>query len=243
MTKHPRLRLLLLLLTLLFVLGVRALGSPQATTSAEIRAAADSTRALRVIVSVDQRRVWVVSERGDTLRTAPVAVGTGRRLTAAGRTWRFATPRGFRSVISTEVDPLWMRPDWAYVELARQKRLRLDSVSVLRPRPLGGGRSLVVRDGVIGVLRDSAVFEPWPSEKDVIIAGVLYLPPPGSSYRAVPRVLGRYRLNLGGSIGIHGTLDTASIGRAATHGCLRLHDADLEWLFLNVPVGTPVFIY
>ena len=243
MKKHHRVRLLLLLLSLLLVLGVRALAVQQAMTSAEIRAAADSTRALRVIVSVDQRRVWVVSERGDTLRTAPVAVGTGRRLTAAGKVWRFATPRGVRTVLSTEVDPLWIRPDWAYVELARQKRLRLESISAATPKSLGGGRSLVVRGGVIGVLRDSGVFEPWPAGKDVIIAGVLYLPPPGSSYRAVPGVLGRYRLNLGGSIGFHGTLDKESIGRAATHGCMRLHDDDLEWLFLNVPVGTPVFIY
>jgi len=28
-----------------------------------------------------------------------------------------------------------------------------------------------------------------------------------------------------------------------THGCLRLNDGDVEWLYLNVPVGTPVFIY
>lgn len=31
-------------------------------------------------------------------------------------------------------------------------------------------------------------------------------------------------------------------GRAATHGCMRLHDEDIEWMYLNVPVGTLVFI-
>ena len=47
-----------------------------------------------------------------------------------------ATPRGIRTVLSKETDPVWVRPDWAYVEVARDNGLRIDSVSVRRPRPL-----------------------------------------------------------------------------------------------------------
>jgi hypothetical protein len=43
-------------------------------------------------------------------------------------------------------------------------------------------------------------------------------------------------------IGIHGTPDAASIGYSASHGCIRMHIADAEWLFERVEVGTPVFI-
>ena len=28
-----------------------------------------------------------------------------------------------------------------------------------------------------------------------------------------------------------------------THGCVRLADDDIEWLYENVPVGTKVYIY
>ena len=42
---------------------------------------------------------------------------------------------------------------------------------------------------------------------------------------------------------LHGTPDQNSIGLAATHGCVRLRDEDIEWLYENVPVGTKVYIY
>jgi lipoprotein-anchoring transpeptidase ErfK/SrfK len=46
----------------------------------------------------------------------------------------------------------------------------------------------------------------------------------------------------GGPIALHGTDDPASIGRAATHGCVRLANADMRRLFALVPAGTPVSI-
>ncbi|MCW3017529.1 MAG: L,D-transpeptidase family protein [Solirubrobacterales bacterium] len=43
-------------------------------------------------------------------------------------------------------------------------------------------------------------------------------------------------------VGIHGTGDDASIGTAASHGCLRMHVSDVIDLYERVPVGTPVLI-
>jgi lipoprotein-anchoring transpeptidase ErfK/SrfK len=43
-------------------------------------------------------------------------------------------------------------------------------------------------------------------------------------------------------VGIHGTPDDASIGYSASHGCIRMHIPDAEWLFHHVKVGTPVVI-
>jgi lipoprotein-anchoring transpeptidase ErfK/SrfK len=43
-------------------------------------------------------------------------------------------------------------------------------------------------------------------------------------------------------VGIHGTPDDASIGYSASHGCIRMHISDAEWLFNHVTVGTTVFI-
>ena len=44
------------------------------------------------------------------------------------------------------------------------------------------------------------------------------------------------------SVGIHGTPDAASIGYSASHGCIRMHISEAEWLFERVTIGTPVFI-
>jgi hypothetical protein len=42
--------------------------------------------------------------------------------------------------------------------------------------------------------------------------------------------------------GIHGTSDDASIGSAASHGCVRMHVADVIDLYPRVPVGAPIYI-
>jgi lipoprotein-anchoring transpeptidase ErfK/SrfK len=43
-------------------------------------------------------------------------------------------------------------------------------------------------------------------------------------------------------VGIHGTPDDASIGYSASHGCIRMHISEAEWLFEHVEIGSPVFI-
>ena len=43
-------------------------------------------------------------------------------------------------------------------------------------------------------------------------------------------------------VGIHGTPDDSSIGYSASHGCIRMHIPDAEWVFTHVKLGTPVVI-
>jgi len=43
-------------------------------------------------------------------------------------------------------------------------------------------------------------------------------------------------------VGVHGTSDDASIGSAASHGCIRMHVPDVEELYDQVPVGAPIYI-
>lgn len=47
----------------------------------------------------------------------------------------------------------------------------------------------------------------------------------------------------GGQTGIHGTGDPKAIGRAVTHGCIRLYNHDIEELAKMIPLGTPVKIH
>lgn len=42
--------------------------------------------------------------------------------------------------------------------------------------------------------------------------------------------------------GIHGTWEPETVGKQASAGCIRMHNADVEELFAIVPVGTPVAI-
>jgi L,D-transpeptidase ErfK/SrfK len=52
--------------------------------------------------------------------------------------------------------------------------------------------------------------------------------------------LGRYWIRISPSVGIHGTNAPASIYKFQTHGCIRLIPEDIERLFKEVPIGTPV---
>lgn len=49
-------------------------------------------------------------------------------------------------------------------------------------------------------------------------------------------------LGFNGSEGIHGTEDVASLGSAASHGCIRMAVPDVIELYDRVAVGTPVYI-
>jgi hypothetical protein len=46
----------------------------------------------------------------------------------------------------------------------------------------------------------------------------------------------------GGIVGVHGTPWPELLGQAVSHGCIRLRNADIEFLRHRVPVGTPVKI-
>ena len=41
---------------------------------------------------------------------------------------------------------------------------------------------------------------------------------------------------------MHGTNESSSIGRDASHGCIRLNNGAIERLAGILPLGTPVFI-
>jgi hypothetical protein len=46
-----------------------------------------------------------------------------------------------------------------------------------------------------------------------------------------------------GQLGLHGTNEPWSIGTKVSHGCIRLHNADIEKLAKTLPLGVPVLVY
>lgn len=68
-----------------------------------------------VVIRLAENRLYVFDE-GRVLWSAPVGTGTGFQLRVARRSWHFATPRGIFRVQAKEKDPVWIRPDWSFIE-------------------------------------------------------------------------------------------------------------------------------
>jgi len=69
------------------------------------------------------------------------------------------------------------------------------------------------------------------------------LPPTDPNERFDDASLGDYALYIGDGYIIHGTLFKSLLGRRVTHGCIRLGDEDLEFLYRHAPIGTRVYLY
>ena len=201
-----------------------------------------AARGLKVVVSIEARRLWLMDGQ-ITLFGALVAVGRGTRLSDGRRTWDFSTPVGLHRVRGKEENPVWVPADWHYVEVARERGLTLVPLGRDRALRLADGSRLLVRGSSVVRLRADGEEEIVPASTEVIFGDTLFIPPLGVANRVVPGELGRFRLGLGDGYMLHGTPHTEAIGTAATHGCIRLLDADIEHLYRHVPVGTPVYVY
>jgi hypothetical protein len=209
------------------------------------RSAALKAQGYRLVVSLTDKMLWVI-DGADTLRAAEVAVGMGQKLEYGSRSWFFETPRGQRRVLRKEADPRWRPPVWAYAEVAKEYGLKMKAMPERGAVVLKDGARLMVRDSVVGIVdkgQPLSSFEPLPLDEHIVFDGVLYIPPSHSKNRMIEGELGKFRLDLGEGYLLHGTPHQDSIGQATTHGCVRLRDEDIEWLYNNVPVGSKVYIY
>ncbi|MDF1506052.1 L,D-transpeptidase, partial [Roseisolibacter sp. H3M3-2] len=201
---------------------------------------------LRLVVSLRERRLWLVA--GDTVRfEAPVAVGrnTPRALAHPDRPRpTFATPSGRFVVERRDSMPQWVPPDWHYAEQARKRGRRLVRLGGGGYTTSDGRTVRVVGGHVVAQSPDGTVERlSARSGREIVVDGAILVPPLGTSARRYPGVLGPRRLALGGELGIHGTSEPGSIGKAVTHGCIRLDNATISALYPLVPVGTPVYLY
>lgn len=145
---------------------------------------------LYVVVDTARNRLYL--RRGDqTLYTAVASTGSGAMLRdprEPSRVWTFDTPRGVFRITSKLVEPVWYKPDWAFIE---------EGLEV----------------------------------------------PEHAGDRFQSEVLGDYALGFGDRYFIHGTLYTRLLGTNVTHGCIRLGDEDLRYVFEAIPVGATVLIF
>ena len=71
----------------------------------------------RLVIHVEACRFELFDACGRRLRQGPCSTGSNATLEAPdGRSWTFRTPRGARRVHHKATQPVWYKPDWAFLE-------------------------------------------------------------------------------------------------------------------------------
>ena len=119
-----------------------------------------------VLVHLATNRVYIV-EGTSSLWSAPAGTGTGFRLAGSGKRWTFTTPRGLFRVRRKEKDPVWIAPDWYYVE----KGLRVPHPDSPSRRINGamGTTAIYLGDGIAihGTFSPGLIMNPDPESRRV----------------------------------------------------------------------------
>jgi hypothetical protein len=163
---------------------------PPATEAVSIEGLPAEAPRSGVLVTVDiSTNTAYLFRDGELVAKSLVGTGSDKVLKKGKRTWWFRTPRGMHTVVRRIPDPVWTKPDWAFIEEGKA------------------------------------------------------VPPPDSKKRQVKGKLGKYALDLGDGILLHGTDDPNSFGRKVSHGCIRVPDDMLATLWQHAAIGTTVYIY
>jgi len=109
--------------------------------------AAEAPRGVYLVVDTLANRLYL-RRGGELLREAVCSTGTGGVLEdpATGRRWVFDTPRGTHRVQGKVENPVWNKPDWAFVEdgipIPKSAAERVDTYSL-------GAYALYLGDGYL----------------------------------------------------------------------------------------------
>jgi len=213
-----------------------------------------ASRGRLILVNTSTNNLFVtVGEK--VVFQARCSTGKGTALKTGDENHLFATPKGDFLVQSKEERPVWVPPDWYFIEEAQKRGLRTVRLQPGRPIPMESETGLALassrgssarqlelrRDRVVSV--SGSTVRELPAGKLIRAGDAIVIPPYGTPQRRFESVLGAYRINIGGGFGIHGTDEPDRIGRSVTHGCVRLSDADIRALYALVEVGDEVVIF
>jgi hypothetical protein len=199
-----------------------------------------------IVISIKENKL--VYRRADSvLFEARVATGSGKTLVQEGGVshLKFDTPRGRLVVERKDIDPVWVPPDWHFLEQASKSGVGVVQLRRGAPIPTadGGQVTVVGNDVVLRAPDGTQTVMQATDGREIVVDGMMVIPPFGTNQRKYLGVLGTRRLYLGDGYGIHGTNNPASIGHSVSHGCVRMLNEDIERLFEMVEIGTQVFIY
>jgi hypothetical protein len=212
-----------------------------------------------IVVSTTENHLYV-RNNGQVVFDAVCSTGKGTTLAVDGKTLVFDTPIGKLHIKAKEEDPVWVPPDWHFVEESRKSGMRVvhlnpgGSVDATTGDPVSGRsegvwswfhgqRPTLHLRGKTVVYDDGASTRELPPGKLITAGNTIVVPPVDSPQRQFTGVLGKYRLELGDGYGIHGTDEPDKLGHSVSHGCVRLGDDDIAKLYQIAKVGDEVIIY
>lgn len=185
-----------------------------------------------ITVSTAENKVYA-RRNGELVFEAVCSTGKNETLRAGGQTMVFRTPIGRFRVKSKEENPVWVPPDWHYIEEAKKNGLdvaRLDYGRCIAD-VCASGRNVYMSGYVV------------EGGQLIVRGGAVIIPPVGTRARQFGDVLGTHRLNLGDGYALHGTQQVRQLGRSVSHGCVRLANDDIARLYSMASVGDEVIIY
>lgn len=218
--------------------------TPSAATTAPADAETQAATPAPALVARATGRLPVFdAPQGVRVRTLPATTGFGSRTVALVTEDGDAAADGWLEVLlpgRPNGATGWVRTDDVKLrEVALEVRVDLDARTIA---VLDGGEQLLTTATAIG-----DPDHPTPTGRFYVV-DKLETPDPGGAYG--PFAIGlsarsEVLTDFGGGdgqIGIHGTNVPGSIGRAVSHGCLRVDNEVITQLADLLPLGTPVTI-
>jgi L,D-transpeptidase catalytic domain/Putative peptidoglycan binding domain len=217
--------------------------SVELTPEVDQEAVKEFVRALAKRVAVPARDAELIGLRGLVPRyrgeDAGVRVLRGLAAQRITRALQVPSVRAIRVPVTT-VEPERTLANFGPVVVIRRgaNELRVyERTRMIRRFGVATGQSVYPTPTGTFAIVDKQL-HPWWLPPDSEWARGLQPVPPGPGNPLGTRWMG---LSAPG-VGIHGTPDDASIGYSASHGCIRMHIPDAEWVFQRVKLGTPVVI-
>ncbi len=69
-----------------------------------------------IVINTTDNRFSLRQPNGDTIRTGPCSTGKDNILIKGDKKWVFKTPKGLFTILNKRTSPVWVKPNWAFVE-------------------------------------------------------------------------------------------------------------------------------
>ena len=87
-----------------------------------------------ITIDVSTNRAYLFRD-GELVAKSAAATGSGKEFVYGNDMWVFHTPRGHHKVLGKIKDPIWRKPDWAFIEAGEPippRRILLEPKLVVR---------------------------------------------------------------------------------------------------------------
>jgi len=69
-----------------------------------------------IVISLTENHFWLYDANNKLVRDGVCSSGSYTTLSNGKKTWTFKTPKGVHKILSKQKDPVWVKPDWAFIE-------------------------------------------------------------------------------------------------------------------------------